>query len=185
MPEINAVGDLVLTEASEFRALADPLALSLTDRLRREGSAATSALASQTGASEAEVEARLGELARVGIVTRAAGRWSAVANGFVFEIPDDPDGQAAARALTGVMLLQYVDLPRRWVADVEPALELDWARAAGLFNARIALTPGELRSVQEDLEQLLAPYLTRSADDAPADARRVRVLAYFMPEPAP
>jgi hypothetical protein len=36
--------------------------------------------------------------------------------------------------------------------------------------------------VQEDLELLLAPYLTRSADDAPEGARRVRLLAYFLPD---
>ena len=82
------------------------------------------------------------------------------------------------------MLLQYVDLPRRWVDETEPGLEVEWARAAGLFNAGIRLTPDELRTVQEELEALLAPYLTRSADDAPNGARRVRLLAYFMPEEA-
>ena len=185
MPEINAVGDLVLTEAAEFRALADPLALSLTDRLRSASGATTSELAALTGTLEADVETRLSELERVGVVTREAEKWSAVANGFVFEIPvDDLDAQAAARALTGTMLLQYVDLPRRWVADTEPQLEIAWARAAGLFNAGVALTPDELRAVQADLETLLMPYLTRSAPDTPADARRVRLLAYFMPEAA-
>jgi hypothetical protein len=62
MPEINAVGDLVLTKAQEFAALSDPLALRLTDRLRRESPAEASALAVQLGAPEAEVEARLAEL---------------------------------------------------------------------------------------------------------------------------
>jgi hypothetical protein len=64
----------------------------------------------------------------------------------------------------------------------EPGLDVAWARAAGLFNAGVRLTADELRRVQEDLEALLAPYLTRSADDAPADARRVRLLAYFLPD---
>lgn len=184
MPEVNAVGDLVLTEASEFRALADPLALGLTDRLRAASPATTAELASWTGASDAEADARLAELERVGVVTRDTDGWRSIANGVVFEIPDDPDAQAAARALTGAMLLQYVDLPRRWVADTEPLLELDWARAAGMFNAGVALTPGELQAVQEELEKVLAPYLTRRAEDAPGGARRVRLLAYFMPEAA-
>jgi hypothetical protein len=185
MPEINAVGDLVLSRAVEFRALADPLALSLTDRLRPSTVVPTSDLATETGAPEAEVEARLVQLEEAGIVSRAGDGWTAVANGLVFEIPDDDlDAQAAARALTTTMLLQYVDLPRRWVDETEPGLEVEWARAAGLFNAGIRLTPEELRTVQEELEALLAPYLTRSADDAPNGARRVRLLAYFMPEEA-
>jgi hypothetical protein len=184
MPRVNSVGDLVLTAAPELLAVADPLALALTDRLRRGGPAPTARLSIELEAAEGEVEARLDELEAVGIVVRDEGAWRALGKGFVFEIPDDPDGQAAARRLANVMYLQYVDLPRRWVADDEPRLELDWARAAGLFNAGVALTPDELRSVQESLEDLLAPYLTREADAVPVDARRVRVLAYFMPEPA-
>jgi hypothetical protein len=54
-----------------------------------------------------------------------------------------------------------------------------------LFNARPALTPDELRAVQQNLEELLTPYLTRAAEDVPADARRVRILAYFLPDAIP
>jgi hypothetical protein len=83
------------------------------------------------------------------------------------------------------MFLRSVDLPRRWVADVEPQLELEWVRAAGLFNARVMVTPDELRSIQEGLERLLEPFTTRTSDDVPAAAARVRILSYFMPEAAP
>ena len=183
MPEINAVGDVVLTRAAEFRALADPLALRLTDRLRGSTAVATSTLAAETGVSEADVEARLVELEDAGIVSRDGDGWTAVARGIVFEIPDDPsDAQAAARALTTTMLLQYADVPRRWVDETETGLDVEWVRAAGLFNAGVRLTADELRTVQEDLETLLAPYLTRSAEDAPDGARRVRLLAYFLPD---
>ena len=185
MPQVNAVGDLVLTHAREFRALAHPLAIAATDRLRRAGPATSAALSEALDATEADLDARLAELERVGIVTRDEDGWSAVAKGFVFEIPEDAEGQTAARALTNVMLLQYVDLPRQWVADTEPDLELEWVRAAGLFNARVALTPDELRGFQEELEELLAAYLTRDDERTPPDARRVRILGYFMPDSAP
>jgi len=185
VPEINAVGDLVLTRDVEFRALADPLALRLTDRLRPSSVVATSTLAAETGVPEADVEARLVQLEDAGIVRRGDGGWTAVAKGIVFEIPDEPrDAQKAARTLTTTMLLQYADVPRRWVDATEPSLNVEWARAAGLFNAGVQLTADELRTVQEDLETLLAPYLTRSADDAPEGARRVRLLAYFLPDAA-
>jgi len=184
VPELNTVGDLVLTEASEFRALADPLALRLADRLRPASPATGAELAASTGASEADVNACLTALERVGMVMRDGDGWRKIGNGVFFEIPDDPEGQAAARALTGTMLLQYVDLPRQWVEEIEPGLELDWARAAGMFNAGVALTPAELQAVQAELEDVLTPYLTRAAEDAPPGARRVRLLAYFMPEAA-
>jgi hypothetical protein len=183
VPELNDVGDLVLTRAVEFRALADPLALRLTDRLRPSTVAGTSDLARELDAPRTEVEARLLQLEEAGIVRRDGDGWTALANGVVFEIPDDDvDAQTAARALTTTMLLQYVDVPRRWVEETEPGLEVEWARAAGLFNAGVRLTADELRTVQEEIETLLAPYLRRGADDAPAGARRVRLLAYFMPE---
>jgi hypothetical protein len=83
------------------------------------------------------------------------------------------------------MLLNYVDLPRRWVADEESRLELDWVRAAGLLNARVTVTPDELRGIQAELERLLEPFLTREADDVRAEAGRARILSYFMPEAGP
>jgi DNA-binding transcriptional ArsR family regulator len=174
--EVNPVGDLVLTDPEAMRALADPVRLALLDRLRREGPATAAALSSH--------EDHLRELERFGFVSRDEdGRWEAVAKGLVFEIPEDPEGQAAARQLANVMLLQYADEPRRWVTDVEPQLELDWVRAAGLLNTRVALTPDELRGLQQDLERLLEPFLTREPSDLPPEARRVRVLGYFLPDP--
>jgi DNA-binding transcriptional ArsR family regulator len=181
MPDVNAVGDLVLTDPEAMRALADPIRLALHDRLRRRGPTTAAELAAHVDATEPAVEEHLRELEAVGLVT-SGERWEAVGKGFVFEIPDEPEGQAAARELSRVMVLQYVDLPRRWVAEDEPRLELEWARAAGLFNARVTLTPDELRGVQEGLERLLEPFLTRDAAGEPADASPVRILGYFLPE---
>jgi DNA-binding transcriptional ArsR family regulator len=181
MPELNAVGDLVLTDPRAMRALADPVRLALHDRLRRHGPATAADLAAHVDATEAAVGEHLRELEASGLVT-GGDRWEAVGKGFVFEIPEEPEGQEAARELSRVMLLQYVDLPRRWVAEDEPRLALDWARAAGLFNARVTVSPDELRELQEGLERLLEPYLTREPADRPADASEVRILGYFMPE---
>jgi DNA-binding transcriptional ArsR family regulator len=180
MTQVNSVGDLVLTDPHAMRALAQPGRLALLDRLRREGPATAAELT--TSLQAGAVETHLEELGRFGLATSREGRWEAVAKGFVFEIPDDPEGQAAARQLSNVMMLSYVDLPRRWVADDEPRLKLDWARAAGLFNARLTVTPDELRGLQEGLERLVEPLITREPDDVPGDAGRVRILAYFLPE---
>jgi DNA-binding transcriptional ArsR family regulator len=191
VPRANSVDDLVLADPAAMRALADPFRLALLDRLRREGPATAAELSAHVQATRSAIEGHLQELATFGLVSRRApasdierSRWSAVGKGFVFEIPDDPEGQAAARSLGKAMLLHYVDLPRRWVADEEPRLALDWVRAAGLLNARVTVTPDELRGIQEALERLLEPFLTRESDDVPAEAGRVRILSYFMPEPA-
>jgi DNA-binding transcriptional ArsR family regulator len=172
-PEVNAVGDLVLTEPEVMRALAEPGRLDLLDRVRREGPAT----AAELSASTAELE----ELERHGLVTHGDGRWDAVGQGFVFELPDDPDGQGAARALSNAMMARYVRLPERWIADDEPRLEPEWARAAGLFNARVTVTADELRDLQEGLERLLEPLITRDPGTVPAGARPARILAYFLP----
>jgi DNA-binding transcriptional ArsR family regulator len=180
-PRVNRVGDLVITDPEAMRALADPFRLALLDRLRREGPATEAELSSSL--QEAEVETHLRELETFGLVSRAEERWQAVGKGFAFEIPEDGDGQAAARGLSTVMMRRYADLPRRWVEDSESSLELEWVRAAGLLNARATVTPEELRGIQEGLEQLLEPFLSREADDTPAEARQVRILSYFLPEP--
>jgi predicted transcriptional regulator len=178
--EINAAGDLVLTDPAAMRALADPGRLTLHDRLRRQGPSSLGELAESLDSDAADVETSLDVLLKAGLVERDGARWSVVGKGVFFEIPDDPEGQRAARQLSNTMLAQYADLPRRWVAESEPRLTPEWARAAGLFNARFSLTADELRAVQERLEELLEPYITRDA--SPEGADTVRILAYFLPQ---
>ena len=184
---LNAVGDLVLTDSNELRALADPQRLTLFDVVRREGPATSSTLAQRLDRDAAWIDENLGALEGLGLVESDAGaagevRWSAAVRGIYFEIPDDPEGQAAARALSGVMMAKYAELPASWVRDQEPQLDVEWARAAGLFNARIDLTPAELQTIQERLERLLEPFTTRSPAETPSTAAPVRILAFFMPE---
>jgi hypothetical protein len=167
--KLNEVGDLVVDEPEALQAIADPSRLDLIDRVRRGEPV------------EAADLPHLEELERVGFVTRDGERWSAVGSGIYFEIPEHGEGQAQARELTKVMLLREADRPRRWAEQDEPKLELDWARASGMFNARVRLTADELRAIQDELERVLAPFTSRA--DAPEHAAPVRVLAYFLPEP--
>jgi hypothetical protein len=177
--DVNAVGDLVLTDPRAMQILADPAALALHDELRRRGPSTIEELKA-FGEPEA-IEKRLEEMELVGLVERHEdSSWAAVGKGFVFEIPDDPVGQAAGRALSRTMFLRYADLPGAWATEVEPQLDLEWARAAGLLNARLLVTPDELRQIQEAFERAIEPFLTREA--VPDEAARVRLLSYFMPE---
>jgi DNA-binding transcriptional ArsR family regulator len=148
---LNAVGDLI--EPRELRALADPLRLKLFDLVRRHGPITTLELAGLTEQDRASVEGHLRELESVGLVERAVAdggeqAWTTSVKGICFEIPDEPKAQQAARELSNVMLAKYADVPTAWVREEEPKLELEWARAAGLFNARVDLTAEELRGIR-------------------------------------
>jgi DNA-binding transcriptional ArsR family regulator len=188
MTELNAVGDVILREPRAMRALADGSRLALHDALRRSGPATTTDLASLLGSHSRQIQDHLEALEEVGLVERCETgveneqtTWAAVGKGVFFEIPEDAEGQSAARHLSNAMFLQYVDLPRQWVSDDEPRLPLEWARAVGLLNVRALVTPDELRDIQAEFERVLEPYLTRPADEA-SGASHVRLLSYFMPE---
>ena len=181
---LNAVGDLVVTEVDELLALADPVRLDLFDLVRREGPLAAADACERLGLSAETSSSHLRTLADAGLIDRdAAGEWSTDARGIYFEIPDEPEAQRAARRLSNTMLVKYASPPSDWVRSVEPLLDVEWARATSLFNARPALAPDELRRLQEDLERLLEPFVNRPADERPPDAAPVRITAYFPPEP--
>jgi DNA-binding transcriptional ArsR family regulator len=182
---LNEVGDLVVTEVHELRALADPVRLDLFDLVQRDGPLAVEDACARLGVAADVAASHLRRLADAGLIEQdATGRWSTDARGIYFEIPDEPEAQQAARELSNTMLVKYASLPVEWVQRTEPLLDLTWARAAGLFNARIELTPDELRRLQEDLERLLEPFTNRTPGDRPAEAAPVRITAYFMPEGA-
>ncbi|TCO12839.1 helix-turn-helix protein [Kribbella steppae] len=179
--EVNEVGDMVLTEAAAMRALADPVRLALMDRLTRHGTATTAELAAHAGIEAEAASGHVEKLVEVGLVLSDGDGWRALGRGIYFEVPESgtKEVQVAARELANAMLLSNERLPRDWVEGTEPRLELEWARAAGLFNAGLSVTADELNTIQADLETLLTPYLNRT--DPPADSRRVRILAYFLP----
>jgi DNA-binding transcriptional ArsR family regulator len=190
MPELNAVGDVILTDPRAMRTLADASRLALHDALRRRGAATVRDLAALLDSQPREIVEHLEALEEVGLVERhergveeELTTWTAIGKGVVFEIPEGADGQGAARQLSKTMLLQYIDLPQRWVSDEEPHLTLEWARAAGSLNVRLLLTPEELRDIQAEFERVLEPYLTRPPVASEGTAH-VRLLSYFMPEVA-
>jgi DNA-binding transcriptional ArsR family regulator len=167
-------------------ALAAPGRLRIFDTLRREGPLSAAALSAALDEAAPSIEAALAEFEACGLADAEEGVWRAAGRGILFELPDDPEGQKAARQLANAVLLQNIDQPRRWLEEDEPRLPVDWLRASGALNARLALTPDELREFQAGIELLIEPYATRKAADTPEGAASVRILAYFMPgAPAP
>jgi hypothetical protein len=182
---LNQVGDVILDNTEQLRALAEPSALAAFSWLQRHGPATTVRVAAELGVSTFDLEARLETLRANGLADREQDLWRCPGQGLLLQPPaDDPEAAAAARALGNVMLLSGEHLPREWAATVEPELELPWVRAAGVLNAGVVVTTEELTAVQVELERVLEPYLTRPSTRVPTDARNVRVLAYFLPDPA-
>ncbi|MFE9812595.1 ArsR/SmtB family transcription factor [Streptomyces sp. NPDC005548] len=190
----NRLGDIEITDPQAMRALAHPVRLAILERLQRHGPATATQLAPDVGATPSVTSWHLRHLAGFGLVRdaepgpdRRQRRWEAVARGFRFEAPADPDdeeGRSAARVLSREMFLRSGDLPSRWAAEVEPELDHVWRRLAGLANTRVIVSAGELAAIEDAIERILAPYVRREEAARPADGRGVRLLRYVLPEGA-
>ncbi|MFF0746905.1 ArsR/SmtB family transcription factor [Streptomyces sp. NPDC004111] len=192
MESNNRLGDIEITDPQAMRALAHPVRLAILDRLRRHGPATATELSPHVGATPTVTSWHLRHLAGFGLVRdsepgpdRRQRRWEAVARGFRFESPKDPadeEGRSAARVLTQQMFLRHAEVPGRWAAEVEPELGPEWSRLAGLADTRLVVSAEELAAVEDAIERVLAPYVTRDPDERPADARGVRLMRYVLPE---
>ncbi len=151
---VDELATLLGDDPRAMLALADPARLTLHAVLRRHGAATVDELAALLGDEPRATATQLESLEEVGLVERSGQShvtWAVVGKGIFFEIPEDAEAQSAARQLSNAMLVQYADLPRRWVSDDEPRLPVQWARAAGMFNARLVVTPDELGQIQAAL----------------------------------
>ncbi|MEW9528351.1 ArsR/SmtB family transcription factor [Microbispora sp. NPDC049125] len=194
MDSRNRLGDIEITDPQAMRALAHPVRLAILERLQRYGPATATQLAPDVGATPSVTSWHLRHLAGFGLVRdaepgpdRRQRRWEAVARGFRFEAPEDPDdeeGRSAARVLSREMFLRSGDLASRWAAEVEPRLEPEWLRLAGLASTRVVVSSDELAAIEDAIERVLAPYVTRDEAARPADGRGVRLLRYVLPEGA-
>jgi DNA-binding transcriptional ArsR family regulator len=188
----SRLDDIQLTDPRAMRALAHPVRLAILERLQRYGPATASELAPEVGATPSVASWHLRHLAGFGLVgdadpsaDRRERRWQAVARGFAFEVPDDAsetERRSAARMLSSQMFQRAADVPARWLGEVEPGLEPGWRRAAGVANTRVVVSAEELAAIEDGIERVLAPYVTRDTSERPPAARGVRLLRYLLPE---
>ncbi|MFC7488169.1 ArsR/SmtB family transcription factor [Knoellia sp. CPCC 206453] len=186
----NPYGDVELSPKS-MRALAHPVRLAILSRLQGYGPSTATALAPLVGATPSVTSWHLRHLAEHGLVrdadVEADGRqrwWEAVGRGFRFTPPADEVGQDAASLLSRVMFDQAEHLPAEWARDVEPLLEPQWRRSAGLSNTTILATSDELDEIEAAIESVLAPYVLRKGEasaEVATGTRRVRMLRYVLP----
>lgn len=190
MASKNHLGDIEITDPQTMRALAHPVRLAILDILRRNGPATATQLAPEVGATPTVTSWHLRHLGSFGLVRdaepgpdRRQRRWEAVGRGFRFELPEnDEAGATAARALLQEMFVRYAGLPHRWITEVEPHLSPAWRRLGGLANTRVVVSAEELAAIEDAIERVLAPYVTREAEERPAGSREVRLMRYVLPE---
>ncbi|MFF0290797.1 ArsR/SmtB family transcription factor [Streptomyces sp. NPDC005262] len=185
----NRLGDIEITDPKAMRALAHPVRLAILERLQRHGPATATQLSPDVGATPSVASWHLRHLAGFGLVRdaepgadRRERRWEAAARGFRFDMPEDDEGRSAARVLSREMFVHSADLPHRWVTETEPGLDAEWRRPAGLANTRVVVSAEELAAIEDAIESVLAPYVTRDAAQRPSGARGVRLLRYVLPE---
>ncbi|WP_245735726.1 helix-turn-helix domain-containing protein [Pedococcus cremeus] len=187
-PMANPYGDVEL-DPRGMRALAHPVRLAILSRLQSDGPSTATALAPLVGATPSVTSWHLRHLAEHGLVRDADvesdGRqrwWEAVGTGFRFTATEEASLDAAS-LLGRTMMEQAADLPERWARDVEPLLEVEWRRLAGLSNTTVEVTADELAEVEAAIERLLAPYVLRKGSaQRPPGTRRVRMMRYVLPD---
>ncbi|MEU4291547.1 helix-turn-helix domain-containing protein [Kribbella sp. NPDC026596] len=187
----NPYGDFEITDPQAMRALAHPVRLAALSWLQKNGPATATQLSEHVGASPSVTSWHLRHLASFGLVVdgpppegsdRRQRWWNAVARGFRVTMPDTPEGVEAGRLLLAEMMSQALEQAQHWLAEIEPGLDPEWRRVAGSANTRLIVTVDEADAIEQEIEQVLAPYVQRGEEGAPPDARSVRHLRMSLPE---
>jgi DNA-binding transcriptional ArsR family regulator len=184
----NRLGDVEISEPRAMRALAHPVRMAILTYLQRHGPGTATSLAPVVGASPSVTSWHLRHLATFGLVENCEGGsdarqrwWRAVGRGFRFSLPPGQEGSAAHSMLAGQLFESSVDQAQAWRRDVEPQLSDEWRRLSGTANTRVTVSSEELEHIEDAIEELIAPYVTRALDKAPTGARSARLLRIYMP----
>jgi DNA-binding transcriptional ArsR family regulator len=188
----NRLGDLPVTDPSAMRALAHPTRLAVLSYLQRNGPATATQLAPHVGATPSVTSWHLRHLATFGLVLDADPSevpgdkrrrwWKAAARGFRVEVGSGDESMAAALVLADTLAETARQQVSQWLSETAPRLDHTWARISGVSNTGVRLTAEELEEIEDRIDELLAPYVTRADRDAPDSARSVRILRHFLPE---
>jgi DNA-binding transcriptional ArsR family regulator len=169
-----------VTDPAAVRALAHPLRLRLLDLLRFDGPSTATALAGRVGESSGSTSYHLRQLARYGFIEEAPARggrerwWRYRDRSVMLDT-----GGAGGRELLAELLSREACALDGFLAQRELLPEWD---AASFFATRaLRLTPAELADLRDGMDELLGRFRRAEADDPPADARPVRLLAFGYP----
>jgi len=179
-----------LIDARVMRAMAHPTRIDLMELVAREGELTATEAGERLGLSPANCSFHLRQLAKHGFVEegeRRPGRARPWRLGSVRHSWDetgaDAETDAAAKALTSVVLDRDVDRLHAWIAgrgDVGPA----WRKAAFLTESLMYLTREELEALGRAITEQVLAYSDRiDPDRRPDGAVPVQFLTAGFPLP--
>jgi DNA-binding transcriptional ArsR family regulator len=179
-----------LTDARVMRALAHPTRIDLMELVAREGELTATEAAHRLGLTPANCSFHLRQLAKHGFVEEGAprrGRARPWRIGSVRHSWDetgaDPETNAAARALTSVLIDRDVARLHAWVAGV-PEVDPAWRNAALLAESLMYLTREELEMLGQAITEQVLAYSDRvHPDRRPEGSMPVQFLAAGFPLP--
>jgi DNA-binding transcriptional ArsR family regulator len=167
------------TNVLAVRALAHPQRLRLLDLLRFEGPSTATLLAGRVGESSGSTSYHLRQLARYGYVEEAPGKggrerwWRYRERRMTIHVGE---GEASQRTLLAELLSREAHALDRFLAERPSPGE--WDDAAFFQSRALRLTVDELERLRGGVEALLVAARSADAENAPDDARPVRVLAF-------
>jgi predicted ArsR family transcriptional regulator len=188
-PGRGQAGRRELSDPRTMRALTHPVRLALLQALELEGPLTATQAGELIGEPPNTCSFHFRQLARYGFVEEAGpapGRsrpWRLTTHRMHFtDLHEDPETAVAARGLDRMLRERYFE---RLAAFYEsrsgypPA----WQETTGGSQALLHVTPGELKSIDEQIMAVLEPYIDRGASPAsrPADSLPIEVLLFAYP----
>jgi hypothetical protein len=164
-----------------LHALAHPTRVALLDHLMTVGPRTASQCAGAVGESASCCSWHMRQLARFGFVERvesADGRerpWRATATGFAYDPTDLGAGDESLQS--GVLVTQIHAEEQALLRHLEGRNELSepWRDASVVHTYHLLMTTEELAALQSELDEAIRRYIGLTRDDAPEEARPVRL----------
>jgi DNA-binding transcriptional ArsR family regulator len=170
-----------VTDPRALHALAHPTRVALLDHLLAMGARTASQCAEAVGESASTCSWHMRQLARFGFVERvesADGRerpWRATATGFGYEPGRaGPEDERLENAVLATQLRAEEQALLRHL-DARSELVPAWQEASVVHTYHLLLTPEELDALQSGLDQAIRPFIALIRENAPAEARPVRL----------
>ncbi|MEH1013406.1 helix-turn-helix domain-containing protein [Micromonospora sp. CPCC 206060] len=178
-------------DSRQIRVLAHPLRIRLLGILRAEGPATATMLARTLDTNTGATSYHLRQLADVGLVAEDPDRgtarqrwWRAAHHLSSWEPTDfdhDPDARAAAEWIQADQVRILAEQADRWLA-VQHDYSRDWRDVAGMGDTLLTLGPRRLRTLTDELWQVIERYQDNPAPDD-EDAQQVVLFLAGYPRP--
>ncbi|MDJ1137548.1 ArsR/SmtB family transcription factor [Streptomyces iconiensis] len=188
-PHPNAV----VLDTKGLRALAHPVRVQLIGLLRKHGPATATQLALRLDLNSGATSYHLRQLHAVGFVEelseRGNGRerwWQAAHEETWLDSAEmlQHDPEATLAYLRGVTATNALQVQR--ALNAFTTMSHTWRDVSDLSDFPLRLTPGETASLRAELREVIARYrkdTPEQAAEAPADAERVELITYLLPDP--